>query len=380
MEAVFNYPVDAQGRGRSGLLWQNFPDLEALVLGVSGQGYAVWDDFTNFVSNANTPWLQQTASSGTTAMAGTVIQSGGKGGCVNLYCPATNGAIAGIQSGNGYGPFYFDFLAQKYIPAYPLQVPLNPNSPPQTVSYLNDLIFEARMAIPGGTGNVATMPTAATTPTSTTLVAQQFFCGLAGNGAFGAVTNLISAAGVFNPASCDCLGFYMVGGAGGVTNGQLNFGFFRSGATVQTITNIVMPPPTGGTAVSPFVNAFNNAQAAVTLATAAGASANQANEIGLDYMFVNLGFRFFAATQIIVPYINGIPLPNATILAGTAANVTANTVAYSATSAQNVIGQTGGANFPNAYLAPTIMSKEYNSGGAVITSALVDWVGAAQAN
>ena len=44
------------------------------------------------------------------------------------------------------------------------------------------------------------------------------------------------------------------------------------------------------------------------------------------------------------------------------------------------LGGTGSACFPNAYLAPTLLAKGYNSAGAVAGHLLVDWVAVAQAN
>ena len=176
--------------------------------------------------------------------------------------------------------------------------------------------------------------------------------------------------------------------------GQLNFGF-NSGTNnySQSITNITQAPVTGGTAQSPFYNAYVNGQAALTAASNAGASAAQQNEFGLDYMWVNLGFRFFNGPNPYGPpgtvqcFINGIPLVGAAIYSNSVTssatyNASAKTQAFpntpsSALGQTNAILNAGNTNFPTAYLTPVV---QFTTATATAQHMMVDWVAAAQVN
>lgn len=162
METIFNYPSDVQGRGRSGLLWQNFPDLESLALGLSGQGVGFFDDFMNLQVSAtqfNSGWYNLAVSSGTVKPYGVAAGTNGKGGVAWLYTTGTQYGQASMFANNGYGPFLIDFLAAKYQTTLGAQVispssgypffagPAYSGAPPQTATYTGDLVFEARVVL-----------------------------------------------------------------------------------------------------------------------------------------------------------------------------------------------------------------------------------------
>ncbi len=407
MAELLSNPVDVQGRGRSGKLWQNFPDAQTLFLDVGGQGYGIVDDFYNFggylTSNVGYgPWSQYVSTNCGLQQYGNALGNPGKGGVLDFYGYATNNLVAQIQGGGGTaGMFYFDLLAQKYMPVPPLQVP-GALTGPQCSSYANDLVFEARVALLTGSTSTPTMPTTSPGPISNTTYGHNFFIGLS-QLVSASATNFFTTAvpNAFAPGQ-DCIGFYLVQGTSGSANppttntaGMLNFGFQHGSSYPQTLTNITVSPPTlgasggavSGAAASPFVNAYNAAVVAVAAATANGAASAQYNQVGQDYLWVNLGFRFYAASQTIQLFVNGNPVPGGIIFQGNGTNYTAaaaNAQAYPNTPTGKLGGVISQLDttplFPNTYLAPTITLKQYNSSAAVTSHLLVDWIAVAQTN